>query len=181
RGGHDRPACDLAGGVPLDCVRRSAHDAGLARRRRRMEPPVGDRIRGAWTVLGRRPHRGYLRRRPRRALRHRLAARAERGVHPPRQSPRADAVRTTRTPAGAAPPPRPSCPPETAMTTTTHDVTRVRGARQNSPQDIDVDVPKHQLVVVTGVSGSGKSSLVFDTIAAESARQLNETFSAFAQ
>lgn len=67
------------------------------------------------------------------------------------------------------------------MTTTTHDVIRVRGARQNSLQDIDVDVPKHQLVVVTGVSGSGKSSLVFDTIAAESARQLNETFSAFAQ
>lgn len=67
------------------------------------------------------------------------------------------------------------------MTTPTHDVIRVRGARQNSLQDIDVDVPKHQLVVVTGVSGSGKSSLVFDTIAAESARQLNETFSAFAQ
>jgi len=67
------------------------------------------------------------------------------------------------------------------MTTTTHDVIRVRGARQNSLQDIDVDVPKHQLVAVTGVSGSGKSSLVFDTIAAESARQLNETFSAFAQ
>lgn len=67
------------------------------------------------------------------------------------------------------------------MTTTTRDVIRVRGARQNSLRDIDVDVPKHQLVVVTGVSGSGKSSLVFDTIAAESARQLNETFSAFAQ
>lgn len=61
------------------------------------------------------------------------------------------------------------------------DVIRVRGARQNSLKDVDVDVPKHCLVVVTGVSGSGKSSLVFDTIAAESARQLNETFSAFAQ
>ncbi|MGW5455793.1 ATP-binding cassette domain-containing protein [Nocardia sp. NPDC003979] len=67
------------------------------------------------------------------------------------------------------------------MTTRTRDIIRVRGARQNSLRDIDVDVPKHQLVVVTGVSGSGKSSLVFDTIAAESARQLNETFSAFAQ
>ncbi|QSB05644.1 ATP-binding cassette domain-containing protein [Natronoglycomyces albus] len=67
------------------------------------------------------------------------------------------------------------------MTTTTPDVIRVRGARQNSLRNIDVDVPKHQLVVVTGVSGSGKSSLVFDTIAAESARQLNQTFSAFAQ
>ncbi len=67
------------------------------------------------------------------------------------------------------------------MTTDTHDVIRVRGARQNSLKNVDVDVPKHCMVVVTGVSGSGKSSLVFDTIAAESARQLNETFSAFAQ
>src|SRR5699024_474393 len=65
------------------------------------------------------------------------------------------------------------------MTTTTHDVIRVRGARQNSLQDIDVDVPKHQLVAVTGLSGSGKSSLVFDTIAAESQRQLNESFTTF--
>ncbi|MBS1698392.1 MAG: excinuclease ABC subunit UvrA [Actinobacteria bacterium] len=67
------------------------------------------------------------------------------------------------------------------MTAEVPDVIRVRGARQNSLKDIDLDVPKHRLVVVTGVSGSGKSSLVFDTIAAESARQLNETFSAFAQ
>ncbi|HMS76615.1 excinuclease ABC subunit UvrA [Gordonia sp. (in: high G+C Gram-positive bacteria)] len=62
-----------------------------------------------------------------------------------------------------------------------HNMIRVRGARQNSLKNIDVDIPKHQLVVVTGVSGSGKSSLVFDTIAAESARQLSETFSAFVQ
>lgn len=67
------------------------------------------------------------------------------------------------------------------MTTGTLDAIRVRGARQNTLKNIDVDVPKHRLVVVTGVSGSGKSSLVFDTIAAESARQLNETFSTFAQ
>ncbi|MFC8529931.1 ATP-binding cassette domain-containing protein [Nocardia sp. NPDC057227] len=67
------------------------------------------------------------------------------------------------------------------MTTKTQDLIRVRGARQNTLKDVDVDVPKHCMVVVTGVSGSGKSSLVFDTIAAESARQLNETFSAFAQ
>lgn len=67
------------------------------------------------------------------------------------------------------------------MTDRSHDAIRVRGARQNSLRDVDVDVPKRRLVVVTGVSGSGKSSLVFDTIAAESARQLNETFSAFAQ
>ncbi|QHN19755.1 ATP-binding cassette domain-containing protein [Gordonia amarae] len=62
-----------------------------------------------------------------------------------------------------------------------HEEIRVRGARQNSLKNVDVDIPKHQLVVVTGVSGSGKSSLVFDTIAAESARQLSETFPAFVQ
>lgn len=67
------------------------------------------------------------------------------------------------------------------MNAANRDVIRVRGARQDSLQNLDVDVPKHRLVVVTGVSGSGKSSLVFDTIAAESARQLGETFSAFAQ
>ena len=67
------------------------------------------------------------------------------------------------------------------MTTTTQDVIRVRGARQNSLQDIDVDVPQHQLVVVTGVSGSGKSSLVFGTIAAESRRLIDETYSTFIQ
>lgn len=67
------------------------------------------------------------------------------------------------------------------MTDNLHGLIRVRGARQNSLKNLDVDLPKRKLVVVTGVSGSGKSSLVFDTIAAESARQLNETFSAFAQ
>ncbi|WP_184968925.1 ATP-binding cassette domain-containing protein [Nonomuraea endophytica] len=58
---------------------------------------------------------------------------------------------------------------------------RVRGARENTLKNVDVDIPKRKLTVVTGVSGSGKSSLVFDTLAAESGRQLNETFSAFAQ
>ncbi|MDA0563835.1 excinuclease ABC subunit UvrA [Streptomonospora sp. S1-112] len=62
-----------------------------------------------------------------------------------------------------------------------HEPIRVRGARQNSLTGVDLDIPKRRLVVVTGVSGSGKSSLVFDTIAAESARQLNETFTAFQQ
>lgn len=55
----------------------------------------------------------------------------------------------------------------------------VRGARANNLRDVSIDVPKHKLVVFTGVSGSGKSSLVFQTIAAEAQRQLNETFSAF--
>lgn len=55
----------------------------------------------------------------------------------------------------------------------------IRGARANNLRDVDLDIPKRALVVVTGVSGSGKSSLVFGTIAAEAQRQLNETFSAY--
>src|SRR6266481_5876246 len=62
-----------------------------------------------------------------------------------------------------------------------HDVIRVHGARENNLKDISVEIPKRQLTVFTGVSGSGKSSLVFDTIAAESQRLINETYSAFVQ
>ncbi|MDV6305021.1 excinuclease ABC subunit UvrA [Rhodococcus cerastii] len=62
-----------------------------------------------------------------------------------------------------------------------HDSIRVQGARQNNLQDIDVELPKRRLTVFTGVSGSGKSSLVFSTIAAESQRMINETYSAFVQ
>jgi excinuclease UvrABC ATPase subunit len=57
----------------------------------------------------------------------------------------------------------------------------VRGARENNLRDVSLDIPKRALTVVTGVSGSGKSSLVFDTVAAESQRLINETYSAFAQ
>lgn len=60
-------------------------------------------------------------------------------------------------------------------------VIKVRGARVNNLQSIDVDIPKRQLVVISGVSGSGKSSLAFDTIAAESQRLLNQTYPAFVQ
>src|SRR6202166_70545 len=62
-----------------------------------------------------------------------------------------------------------------------HDLIRVHGARENNLKDVSIEIPKRRLSVFTGVSGSGKSSLVFDTIAAESQRLINETYSAFVQ
>lgn len=62
-----------------------------------------------------------------------------------------------------------------------HDMIRVRGARENNLRDVSVDLPKRRLTVFTGVSGSGKSSLVFGTIAAESKRLIDETYPAFVQ
>ena len=62
-----------------------------------------------------------------------------------------------------------------------HDMIRVHGARENNLQDVSLEIPKRRLTVFTGVSGSGKSSLVFATIAAESQRMINETYSAFVQ
>src|SRR5712691_8108523 len=62
-----------------------------------------------------------------------------------------------------------------------HDLIRVHGARVNNLKDVSIEIPKRRLTVFTGVSGSGKSSLVFDTIAAESQRLINETYSAFVQ
>ncbi len=62
-----------------------------------------------------------------------------------------------------------------------HDLIRVQGARENNLKDISIEIPKRRLTVFTGVSGSGKSSLVFGTIAAESQRMINETYSAFVQ
>jgi excinuclease UvrABC ATPase subunit len=62
-----------------------------------------------------------------------------------------------------------------------HDLIRVHGARENNLKNVSVEIPKRRLTVFTGVSGSGKSSLVFATIAAESQRLINETYSAFVQ
>src|SRR5689334_17082189 len=62
-----------------------------------------------------------------------------------------------------------------------HDMIRVHGARVNNLKDISLEIPKRRLTVFTGVSGSGKSSLVFGTVAAESQRLINETYSAFVQ
>ena len=62
-----------------------------------------------------------------------------------------------------------------------HDLIRVHGARVNNLKDVSIEIPKRRLTVFTGVSGSGKSSLVFGTIAAESQRLINETYSAFVQ
>src|SRR5512142_812644 len=62
-----------------------------------------------------------------------------------------------------------------------HDLIRVHGARVNNLKDVSLELPKRRLTAFTGVSGSGKSSLVFSTIAAESQRMINETYSAFVQ
>ena len=74
--------------------------------------------------------------------------------------------------------PRTSTQPHVADS---HDLIRVQGARENNLKDVSVEIPKRRLTVFTGVSGSGKSSLVFGTIAAESQRMINETYSAFVQ
>jgi excinuclease ABC A subunit len=69
----------------------------------------------------------------------------------------------------------------TAPAADSHDLIRVHGARVNNLKDVSVEIPKRRLTVFTGVSGSGKSSLVFGTVAAESQRLINETYSAFVQ
>src|SRR6266516_3331695 len=70
---------------------------------------------------------------------------------------------------------------DTSHPADSHDLIRVHGARENNLKDVNVELPKRRLTVFTGVSGSGKSSLVFGTIAAESQRLINETYTAFIQ
>src|SRR3954463_267401 len=74
-----------------------------------------------------------------------------------------------------------AAPPPAAPDADSHDLIRVQGARVNNLKDVSVEIPKRRLTVFTGVSGSGKSSLVFGTIAAESQRMINETYSTFVQ
>jgi len=71
--------------------------------------------------------------------------------------------------------------PLAAHAADSHDLIRVQGARENNLKDVSIEIPKRRLTVFTGISGSGKSSLVFSTIAAESQRMINETYSAFVQ
>src|SRR3979411_3199271 len=72
-------------------------------------------------------------------------------------------------------------PPSSPHPADSQDLIRVHGARENNLKDVSIAIPKRRLTVFTGVSGSGKSSLVFGTIAAESQRMINETYSAFVQ
>ena len=81
----------------------------------------------------------------------------------------------------AKPRPTPAAATPAAHAADTHDRIRVQGARVNNLRDVSVELPKRRLTVFTGVSGSGKSSLVFGTIAAESQRLINETYSTFVQ
>ncbi|MBM4476339.1 ATP-binding cassette domain-containing protein [Rhodococcus hoagii] len=76
---------------------------------------------------------------------------------------------------------RPATQSPARHTADSHDLIRVHGARENNLKNVSVELPKRRLTVFTGVSGSGKSSLVFATIAAESQRMINETYSAFVQ
>ncbi|WP_026405989.1 ATP-binding cassette domain-containing protein [Actinomadura rifamycini] len=78
-------------------------------------------------------------------------------------------------------PDAPEAPSAASHAADSHDMIRVHGARVNNLKDVTVEIPKRRLTVFTGVSGSGKSSLVFGTIAAESQRLINETYSAFVQ
>ncbi|MEV5427989.1 excinuclease ABC subunit UvrA [Streptomyces sp. NPDC052701] len=80
-----------------------------------------------------------------------------------------------------SPAPRTDTRPPAPHVADSHDLIRVHGARENNLKDVSIEIPKRRLTVFTGVSGSGKSSLVFDTIAAESQRLINETYSAFVQ
>src|ERR671923_1631403 len=131
-------------------------------------------------LLGGAGHRGEARRGDRRGC-HREGARAQRRRRPRgghRHRSRRQRPRSASGPVSADPRSRAAAALHAADV---HDVIRVHGARVNNLEDVSVEIPKRRLTVFTGVSGSGKSSLVFGTIAAESQRLINETYSAFVQ
>src|ERR671923_1913102 len=131
-------------------------------------------------LLGGAGHRGEAGRGDRRGC-HREGARAQRRRRPRgghRHRSRRQRPRSASGPVSADPRSRAAAALHAADV---HDVIRVHGARVNNLEDVSVEIPKRRLTVFTGVSGSGKSSLVFGTIAAESQRLINETYSAFVQ
>src|SRR3984957_7014171 len=145
---------DLTGGL----LARAGHpgEAGRGDRGRRHREGVPARRR-------RRPPGGYL---------HRPRWQRPRGVSGPVRPADGDTMSTSTRTDTQSPAPH---------VADSHDLIRVHGARQNNLKDFSVELPKRRLTVFTGVSGSGKSSLVFGTIAAESQRLINETYSAFVQ
>src|ERR1700722_1889251 len=145
---------DLTGGL----LARAGHpgEAGRGDRGRRHREGVPARRR-------RRPPGGYL---------HRPRWQRPRGVSGPVRPADGDTMSTSTRTDTQSPAPH---------VADSHDLIRVHGARENNLKDISVELPKRRLTVFTGVSGSGKSSLVFDTIAAESQRLINETYSTFVQ
>jgi excinuclease UvrABC ATPase subunit len=96
-------------------------------------------------------------------------------------APKTKATRAKAKKATKAKAPRPKTQSAGRQVADSHEVIRVHGARVNNLRDVSIEIPKRRLTAFTGVSGSGKSSLVFDTIAAESQRLINETYSAFLQ
>src|SRR5438876_4569842 len=154
---------------------------GLARgeraARRRADarrPLVGLTPRRARRVAGAQRFHGPKRRRTRRTARS-WSERARRRRRRPRRRPRLTDGDTMSIAT------RKNTPSPAEHVADSHDLIRVQGARVNNLKDVSVELPKRRLTVFTGVSGSGKSSLVFSTIAAESQRMINETYSTFVQ
>src|SRR5262245_34909139 len=176
--------------------RRGRHREGARARRRRRAPgghrhrPRRQRSRAASGPVsaGLTRHPGRHRRSGRQGLLPRSRRRGRTGRTPPKLADRAG--RRWRRPRRRARPTdgdtismatRTGPPPPALHAADSHDLIRVHGARVNNLKDLSVEIPKRRLTVFTGVSGSGKSSLVFGTIAAESQRLINETYSAFVQ
>src|SRR5207237_5232221 len=175
-------------------ARRPAADRRALLRRLRGRGPAHRAGAGRWTaghdlvggLLARARHRGEAGRGDRCRC-HREGARARRRWRPPgghRHRPRWQRPRAASGPMSAntmSTATRTGTQSPAPHVADSRDLIRVHGARVNNLKDVSVEIPKRRLTVFTGVSGSGKSSLVFGTIAAESQRLINETYSAFVQ